>query len=47
VENEGRVRMGREAMSVMMGGTKVGEWMLRLRWSWVVDEEIESTGCNS
>ena len=44
MENEGRVRMGREAMSVMMGGTKVGGWMMRVGWLWVADEKIESTG---
>jgi hypothetical protein len=44
VDDEGRVRMGREAMGGMMDEERVGGWMMRLRWMWVADEKIESTG---
>jgi hypothetical protein len=47
VESEGRVRMGRDAMSGILDEERIGEWMMRLSWSWVVNEEIESRGCNS
>ena len=30
MENEGRVRMGRNAMSVMVDEERVGGWMMRL-----------------
>jgi len=43
VENDGRGMRERNALSGMMDEERVGGWIMRLEWMWVVDEKIEST----